>query len=162
MRIAICSDIHDNIWKLERALPMMSDAGDLIFCGDFCAPFTLAQMAGGFQGRIHVVFGNNDGDPRLLSLVASKADNVELYGQFADVEIGGLHVAVNHYPEIGRAIAHGAQYDLVCYGHDHKLYQEQIGDCLLVNPGEIMGRFGRSTFMLVETTERAVTVVDVD
>ena len=56
MKLAVCSDIHDNIWKLEKALPLMSDAGALIFCGDFCAPFTLAQLAEGFKGPIHVVF----------------------------------------------------------------------------------------------------------
>lgn len=161
MKIAVCSDIHDNIWKLERALPLMSSAQQLIFCGDFCAPFTLAQMADGFKGPVHVVFGNNDGDPRLLTQVAGKAGNVTIYGQFAALELAGLQVAVNHYADVGRAIAQGGQFGLVCYGHDHKLCQEQIGDCLLVNPGEIMGRFGRSTFMLVETVDRSVTVVDV-
>lgn len=160
MRLAVCSDIHDNIWKLEKALPLMSEAGALIFCGDFCAPFTLAQMADGFNGPIHVVFGNNDGDPRLLTQVAAKHGHVTLHGQFADLELDGLHVAVNHYPEIARPIAESGRYDLVCYGHDHKLFQEQVGQTLLINPGEIMGRWGRSTFMLVDTAERSVRVVD--
>lgn len=161
MKLAVCSDIHDNIWKLETALPLMSEASALIFCGDFCAPFTLAQMAGGFKGPVHVVFGNNDGDPRLLTQVAAKAGNVTLHGQFADLDFDGLHVAVNHYPEIARPIAESGRYGLVCYGQDHKLYQEQVGKTLLINPGEIMGRFGRSTFMLVETTDGSVTVIDV-
>ena len=34
---------------------------------------TLAQIAEGFPGPIHIVFGNNDGDPRLLMQVAAKA-----------------------------------------------------------------------------------------
>ncbi len=50
MKIAICSDIHDNIWALSRALPLMQGAGALICCGDFCAPFTLVQLAEGFNG----------------------------------------------------------------------------------------------------------------
>lgn len=160
MKVAICSDIHDNIWKLEKALPLMGEAGALIFCGDFCAPFTLAQMAEGFSGPVHVVFGNNDGDPRLLTQVAGKHANVTLHGQFAEIELDGLKVAVNHYPEIARPIAESGRYGMVCYGHDHKLFQAQIGATLLVNPGEIMGRFGRSTFMLVDTTDRSVRVVD--
>ena len=160
MKLAVCSDIHDNIWKLEKALPLMSEAGALIFCGDFCAPFTLAQMAEGFGGPIHVVFGNNDGDPRLLTKVASKHDHVTLHGQFAELEMDGLQVAVNHYPEIARPVAESGRYGLVCYGHDHKLFQEWVGQTLLINPGEIMGRWGRSTFMLVDTADRSVKVVD--
>lgn len=162
MIFVVCSDIHDNIWKLETALPLMADASELIFCGDFCAPFTLGQLAVGFSGKVHVVFGNNDGDPRLLFQVASKAGNVTLHGQFAELEMGGLRVAVNHYPEIARPLAESGRYDVVCYGHDHKLFKDNVGSCLLINPGEIMGRFGRSTFMRVDTADRSVTVVDVD
>ena len=39
MKIAILSDVHDNIWKLETLLASL-EAQALIFCGDFCAPFT--------------------------------------------------------------------------------------------------------------------------
>lgn len=162
MRIAICSDIHDNIWKLETALPMMSPANALLFCGDFCAPFTLTQLAMGFEGPVHAVFGNNDGDPRLLVKMAKKAGNVTLHGQLAELELGGLRVAVNHYPEIAAGLAESGRYDVVCYGHDHTLYQGQAGNCLLLNPGEVMGRDGRSTFMILDSIDRFVTVYDVE
>jgi putative phosphoesterase len=162
MLVAVCSDIHDNIWKLEAAMPRLNQAGVLVFCGDFCAPFTLTQLAEGFDGPVHVVFGNNDGDQRLLVREAQKAGNVELYGQFGMIEVGSLSIAFNHYPDISRALAHSQQYDVVCYGHDHTLHEERIGETLLVNPGEIMGRFGRSTFMLLDTTDRSVTVHHVE
>ncbi|NDJ51840.1 MAG: YfcE family phosphodiesterase [Chloroflexi bacterium] len=162
MRIAICSDIHDNIWKLESALPGMNRANVLIFCGDFCAPFTLTQIAHGFEGPVHAVFGNNDGDQHLLMKMAGEASTVTLHGQFADIEVGGLHIAVNHYPEIAKSVAAGGAYDVVCFGHDHTLHEEQVGETLLLNPGEIMGRFGRSTFMLLECSDRSVTVHDVE
>ena len=45
--IGLCSDIHDNIWALERALPLLAPAQVVVFCGDFCAPFTLGQLAEG-------------------------------------------------------------------------------------------------------------------
>ena len=44
MRIAILSDTHDNIWKLDEVLKQVGDAGALLFCGDFCAPFTLLKQ----------------------------------------------------------------------------------------------------------------------
>ena len=86
MKIAILSDIHDNIWQLEVLLADLK-ADALLFCGDFCAPFTLAQLAEGFNGPIHVVFGNNDGDQYLLSQVAGKFAHVTLHGDFAELEM---------------------------------------------------------------------------
>lgn len=161
LRIVVCSDIHDNIWALEKALPAMNEANLLIFCGDFCAPFTLTQLARGFEGPVHAVFGNNDGDPRLLVQMAQQAGNVELHGQFAELEVDALRIAVNHYPEIARPLAVSGQYDVVLYGHDHTLHEERIGRTLLLNPGEIMGRFGRSTYALFDTATRQIAIHDV-
>lgn len=158
MRVAVCSDIHDNIWALERVLPAMNEANVLIFCGDFCAPFTLTQLARGFDGPVHAVLGNNDGDQRLLLTQAEQAGNIELHGQLAELDFGGVRFAVNHYPEIARGLAASGRYGVVCYGHDHVAYQERIGDTLLVNPGEIMGRFGRRTYMIIDTSTSAVTL----
>ena len=43
------------------------------------------------------------------------------------------------------------QYDVVCHGHDHIANVERIGHTLLINPGEVMGRFGKSTYALYDT-----------
>jgi len=153
MRIAILSDIHDNIWKLEEVLKAVNEAGAeaLLFCGDFCAPFTLAQIAEGFSGQVHCVFGNNDGDKFLLSQVAGKFPHVTLHGELARLELDRRRIAVNHYPEIARELAGSGHFDLVCFGHNHKAEITREGQTLLVNPGEVMGRFGRSTFALYDT-----------
>jgi putative phosphoesterase len=161
MKIAILSDTHDNIWKLAEVLERLEDAEALIFCGDFCAPFTLAQIAEGFHGPVHVVFGNNDGDPLLLSQVAAKAGNVTLHGFFAYLELGGRRVAVVHYPPLARDLAASGRHDLVCHGHNHQANVESVGETLLVNPGEVMGRFGRSTYAVYDTETHAATVYEV-
>ena len=114
MIIAVLSDTHDNIWKLEEVLKGLGGAQELIFCGDFCAPFTLKQIAEGFAGPVHVVFGNNDGDKLLLSTVATQAGNVTLHGEFAELELGGRKTAVTHYPAIAAGLAASGRYDLVC------------------------------------------------
>ena len=147
MKIAVLSDIHDNVWNLADALEKVKAAGAeaLIFCGDFCAPFTLADIGKGFAGPVHCVLGNNDGDPRLLLQNALAAGNVTLYGQYVELELGGRRIAVNHYPEIARRLAESGRFDLVCYGHNHRAKIEQVGDTVLANPGEIMGRFGTPT-----------------
>src|SRR3972149_4393460 len=101
MKIAILSDIHDNIWKLDSALPQIAGADAVLFCGDLCSPFTLDRLARGVPGKpAHVVWGNNEGDVRLMTKVAAAAGNVTLHGQLAELELGRLRAAVNHYPEI--------------------------------------------------------------
>lgn len=109
---------------------------------------------------IHIVFGNNDGDPRLLTLKALETKNVTLHGQFAVLELDGWRVALNHYPEIAHPLAHSQQFDLVCYGHDHTAHEERIGNTLLLNPGELSGINGRSSFALVDTLSQAVRWVE--
>ncbi|HID85995.1 MAG TPA: metallophosphoesterase [Anaerolineae bacterium] len=151
MRIAVLSDIHDNIWKLEEVLKGLEGVEALLFCGDFCAPFSLKMLADGFPGPIHVVFGNNDGDQFLLTRVATGAGNVTLHGHFADLTLGDRRIAVTHYPEIGRPLAASGQYDLVCHGHDHQYEVERVGEALRLNPGEVMGRFGASTYAIYDT-----------
>ena len=153
MIVAVLSDVHDNIWNLATALEAVAaaQAEAMIFCGDFCAPFTLTQIGQGFAGPVHSVLGNNDGDPLLLLRNAQAAGNVTLYGQYAELEMGGRRVAVNHYPEIARRLAQSGQFDLVCFGHNHQASVEQVGSTVLANPGEVMGRFGAPTFGLYDT-----------
>ncbi len=153
VKIAVCSDIHDNLSALEAALEGMREAGAdvLLFCGDFNAPFTLKALAEGFPGPVHVVWGNNDGDKWLLTEIARQCDNVTLHGIFAEIELDTYRVAMVHYVRLGRALAHADLYDLVCYGHDHDAHQEWVGDTLLLNPGEMMGRFGAPTYAIVDS-----------
>lgn len=163
MIIAIVSDIHDNIWQLEKVSQEIKQQGAevVVFCGDFCAPFTLKQLADNFAGPVHVVWGNNDGDKWLLTVIATEAGNVTLHGELAEIEVAGQKVGANHYPAIGRRLAERGAYDLVCYGHDHQAHIEQVGQTVLVNPGEVMGRFGKSTFAIYDTESRTAELVTV-
>lgn len=161
MKLAVCSDIHDQLSILNRMLEQIEGLDALIFCGDFCAPFTLKAMAEGFPGPVHVVWGNNDGDQWLITEIAHKMDNVNLHGVFAELEFDGFKVAVTHYPRIGRAVAHSELYDLVCYGHNHTADQQRVGETLLLNPGELMGRFGTSTYAVVDTAVKSAEIIEV-
>ncbi|HSR53974.1 MAG TPA: metallophosphoesterase [Acidobacteriota bacterium] len=151
MKIAVLSDSHDNIWKLEGALEEAQEAEVWIHCGDLCAPFVVKQMGEGAQGRpVHVVWGNNDADARLICRIASGFDDFHLHGQLAEITLGGRKIAVNHYPEIARPLAKSGDYDLVCYGHDHTRHLSQVGNTMLLNPGEIMGMKGPATIAMVD------------
>jgi putative phosphoesterase len=162
MRIAVTSDIHDNIWNLETMLSDISSRGltALLFLGDFCAPFTLKQIAEGFSGPIHAIFGNNDGDQFLLSQIASGFDHVSLHGEFAEIEFDGRFVALNHYPDISRRLAESGAYNAVFSGHNHTRHIEIVGETLWANPGEVMGRFGEPSYGIYDTDGNSLEHVD--
>ena len=164
MKIAILSDSHDNIWNLEKALAAANEAGAgiLLHCGDLVAPFIVAQIAQEFAGPIHIVEGNNDGDGRLQQQVAAGFPHVALHGPYAELDLSGRQVALIHYPEPARRIAQSGVFDLVCYGHDHMQNCERIVDCLLINPGELMGRFGAPSWGLYDCESHRYSLQTLD
>jgi uncharacterized protein len=164
MKIAILSDIHDNVWNLAVCLEGIQEAEALICCGDLCSPFIVGLLAEGFRGRpIHIVFGNNDGDLYRITTNAKRFDYVHLHGEFFQTELDGQRFAVNHYDNIARRIAASGEFQVVCYGHNHIYQIEPLGRTLTINPGAIMGydpinkKNIPSTFVIYDTPTSAVT-----
>ena len=158
MKLAILSDIHDNVWALAAALEQAQEAEALLCCGDLCSPFIIPRLVEGFAGRpIHIVFGNNDADLLRISRQAGRFPQVQLHGAFFQGEIGGVSLAMNHYDDIALAIAASGQYQVLCYGHNHAYRVEQIGLTLTINPGTLLGydpihnRDVPMTFVLYDT-----------
>jgi putative phosphoesterase len=159
MIVAVLSDCHDRLENLERALGKTGEAEVALFCGDFCAPFTLKMLADGFDGPVHSVFGNNDGDAFLLLTIAAKAGNVTFHQPMARLELDGRRVAVVHYPEFGEPLALSGKYDAVFSGHNHTAEAQTLGTTLWANPGEVMGRYGKPSFGLYDTETNAFEIV---
>ncbi len=153
MKIAVFSDSHDQISHLDAALSAAQAAGAamLLHCGDLCAPFMLDRLGRNFGGPIHVVFGNNDGDGRLLQTMAAKHSHLSLHGIYTEIEADGRHIAMIHYPEPALRIAQSGQFDLVVYGHNHLKRVEAVGKGVLANPGELLGMNGAPTWGLYDT-----------
>lgn len=138
MRIAILSDIHDNLWNLKAALNhCIQDACEvLICCGDLCSPFVMDRLRQ-FPGPVHIVFGNNDAD--LFRITKKSDERLQVHGEFLDIILDRRRIAVNHFDNIARPVALCGEYDLVCYGHNHRFHIARIGRTLAVNPGPVMG-----------------------
>lgn len=165
MRVAIFSDSHDQIQHLEAALAAANAAGAtmLLHCGDLCAPFMLDRLGRGFSRPIHVVFGNNDGDGRLLQTIAAKHPHITLHGIYAEIDAAGRQLAMIHYPEPARRIAQSGHFDLVVYGHNHIKHIEEITKTtgtpgILANPGELLGMNGTPTWGLYDTNAGSFTL----
>lgn len=149
--IGVMSDTHDNIWALSEAIEVLGSCDAILHCGDLISPFVIKRLGEGFPNiPVHVVWGNNDGDLHKLSGMASNYPHLVLHGALGEITLNGLRVAINHYPEIARPLAESGRYDLVVYGHDHAAHEERVGDCLLLNPGEVMGLNGRRTVAVVD------------
>ena len=161
MQVAIVSDIHDNIPKLREALKRCENAETLICCGDLCSPFIAKELGHGFPRDIHVVFGNNDGDRFRIASNAAKHPHLKFHGEFIELKLGGKRFAVNHFDNIGRAIAEGQAFDVVCFGHNHQFEIMQLERTLIINPGEVYGGLtGHSTMVHYDTTSGRAERVD--
>ena len=161
MKIVIISDSHDNIWKLAEAMPHLAGADVVLHCGDLISPFMIKRLSEGLGDiPVHLVWGNNDGDKSLVTQLAEVAGSITVHGDSAFLEIDGIKIAINHYPENARKEAELGKFDLVCYGHDHTANQEWVGETLLLNPGELMGMNGPSTFAIFDTKTSEITWIE--
>lgn len=164
MQIAVISDIHDNIWNLEKALKIVQKRkiDTAIFCGDYCAPTSFKMATEGFK-KAYCIWGNVDGEKFVITreIYKNKINSVELLGDFGDVELGDRRVAIIHNPDIALVIAKSTLFDVVFFGHLHKPSVEKIGKTLLVNPGEIMGKNGKPSFGVWNSEENEMEIVRV-
>ena len=103
---------------------------------------------------MHVIHGNNLGDPVALHKLAhSSGGLLHYHGPDARLELGGRRIFLVHYPEYGHALACTGNWDLVCCGHSHQAGVDQIatvkgGSAWLVNPGTVAGLAAPPTWML--------------
>jgi putative phosphoesterase len=162
LRIAIISDIHDNIPNLRKALAKMADVDVLVCCGDLCSPFMIQELGEGFRGPTHIVFGNNDGDRFRIADSARAYANIHIHGEFVELELAGRKIAVNHFDNMGRAMSPSREYDVVCFGHNHRLEIKRLGGTLAINPGEIYGLLtGAATFVIYDTATHEAARIDI-
>ena len=146
MKICIVSDSHDRAGALAAAVRDAAAQGAqaVIHCGDVIGTQTLrAAMAVGLP--MHVIHGNNLGDPVSLSRLARESGDLVRYtGPDARLALAGRRIFVVHYPEYGHAMACTGDWDLVCCGHSHQAETRQVanvkgGKTWLVNPGTVAG-----------------------
>src|SRR6185437_4740927 len=171
MRIAIVSDIHDNLWNLAAAVSSdaVQSADMLICCGDLCSQFVIDELAR-FPKGVHVVFGNNDADLYRITLKAAKTPRIHLHGELFETPLDDKRFAMNHFDYIARPLAKSGDYDVVCFGHNHIFEISREKECLLINPGPIMGaKFSSGnwedvapTFVVYDTLTNVPEVFAVD
>ncbi len=151
MKIAVMSDTHDHLENVEKAVALATERGAdvLLHCGDICSPFVMDRLAP-FEGPVHVVFGNNDGDPLTISRIAERFSNITVHHHTGVIETEKGLVAFTHYPEHGKGLAATGSYAVVFSGHTHIRMAEEINGTPHINPGEIMGLLERPGFVIFD------------
>ena len=155
MKIGIVSDSHDRADALAQAVREAKERGAaaVVHCGDVIGTQTL-RAAMGVGLPLHVIHGNNLGDPISLSRWARESGGqLHYHGPDARLELGGRKIFVVHYPEYGHAMACTGDWDLVCCGHSHEAGVKQVKNIRgtatwLVNPGTVAGLAAPSTWAL--------------
>lgn len=164
MLIGIMSDSHDNVRGVlqaldifkERGIEMVLHAGDMIGSGN-CYAFKGSGM------DIRLVYGNNDGDREGLMREFARVGGKYL-GDFAEIDAGGLKIAMLHGTEeaLVRATVASGLYDIVVRGHNHRAEATQHENTLLINPGEIWGHFtGLRSIAILDTATRNAGIVEI-
>lgn len=140
MKIAIVSDTHNNFPVFNKIIEWLNKEGIkiLLHCGDIESQEIIDEANNKFNGKIEFVKGNAD-----VGLT-----NIPEVGE---IKIGGRRIAFCHFPDIAKKLARSESYDIVFYGHTHRPWQEKMGNCQLINLGEVANIFYKSTFAVYDT-----------
>ncbi|MBT5338335.1 YfcE family phosphodiesterase [Candidatus Falkowbacteria bacterium] len=157
MKIAICSDSHDNLVNISRFLHYCNDQEieTIIHCGDWCAPSVLEFFRENFKGKIYGVYGNVHADDETMQKFATKHDII-LKDDELEIEVKEMKMAVTHYPEKAIELAKTQKYDIVFYGHNHKPWMDKVEGKFIVNPGTLAGMFQKATFAVYDYEKKTL------
>jgi len=156
MKIAIISDTHDHIVHTAKAIEQMNNLGveAILHCGDLVSPFLLEEFEL-FNGPLHLVSGNNYGDPFLLSQkIQDSKGRFQMHGWIGRLEFNGVSIAFTHDPGVGNALFNSHEFHLVCFGHTHRRFMQEDKGRLLLNPGELLGRKEPPGWILLQIFEQ--------
>lgn len=162
MKIAIMSDSHENWEKLTEAIEIANkeECTHLLFAGDLIAPPGVAILEK-FNGKIHFVWGNNEGEKLGLTRKMDPSQKITLEGDIFESEIHGLKIFMNHYPRIVELAAKAGEFDLCIHGHTHEYREETINNTILINPGEIQGYLtGNVTFVIFDCETKKIQKIE--
>lgn len=162
--VGVISDTHDNLPMIERAVKRLNeeDVGLVLHAGHYVAGFVVPRFRE-LRAKLIGVFGNNDGDHEFLKRRFSENKKLELRGNFAEVTVEDLRIALLHGGDVEllKALIECESFDVVVCGHTHVAEIRGKGRTLIINPGEVCGYVtGRSTLALLDTAKKEARIVD--
>ncbi|MDB5391769.1 MAG: phosphodiesterase [Planctomycetaceae bacterium] len=160
MKVGIFADTHDHLDNIRLAVARFNEAGVelALFAGDLVSTFSVPPLRN-LNAPLVACYGDNEGNKLGLQ------SGFGLVGKLSEPPVfvttdDGTRFVLTHMKRQLRAVT--ADYDIAVFGHTHKpRIESDTQGRLLINPGETSGwSFGRPTIVLLETTTREATIVD--
>jgi len=163
--IGIVSDSHDNLAAIRKAVEFFNkkQVKAVLHAGDIISPFT-ARAFKELNPKLYFVFGNNDGDKVTLTKWFEEIGAVSC-GDFGDLTIDGLHIALLHgtNESLVKALARSGDFDVVVRGHTHNPGVKMIDGTPVINPGECSGVLsGKVTVATLEIANLNVEITELE
>jgi putative phosphoesterase len=138
MKVLVISDIHENFDNLAVIFQEVSDKDiDFVICLGDLINNGIAKMIVSHGYKTHLIWWNNDGEVVNVTKSFLSTWNTVAATVFDDIELWGRKIFLTHYSNIAKSMAKSGDYDAVFYWHNHKLHQETINNCYVLNPGEV-------------------------
>jgi len=156
MLIAIVSDTHGNSATFQKFASWAKEnkIQEIIHCGDIGFAYFAKEMADLLPDiHFNLVAGNMDNDTESIKkiLAPGQSPNTSFFGKTGEVEIDHEKIAFTHKPDDARQLALTGRFNLVFFGHTHQPFEEKVGPCRLINPGNLAGDICQSTFAVYDT-----------
>ncbi len=163
--IGIISDSHDNLAAIRKAVEFFNkeQVKVVVHAGDIISPFTVRAFKE-LNPKFYFVFGNNDGDRVTLTKRFEEIGAVSC-GDFGDLTIDGLHIALLHGTDetLVKALAKSGDFDVVIRGHTHDPGVRILEGTPIINPGECSGVLsGKCTVAILEVANLNVEITELE
>lgn len=162
MKIGLISDTHDNFKTIESAVRIFGEKRIeyVIHAGDITTPEAVEAFAG---LKMIGVLGNNDLDKKGLTNAFEKIGG-ELRGEICEIEEDDLLIGVYHGTDFRKrdALIQSGKYNVVVYGHTHKIDNKIVGKTMVINPGTANGWFFgyKATAAIFDTGSKECDFID--
>ncbi len=155
MKIAVISDIHENLHNLILFLEQAKQGGvEQIICLGDLMNNGVAKVLASSSIPVFTIWGNNDGEKVAVTKTSlAESSNLTVgFDTFDILEFAGRKIFVTHYPTLAKPMARSGDFDAVFYGHNHEKNLDQIGKCVVANPGEISAhKTGVASYVMYDT-----------
>jgi len=151
MKIGIFSDSHEDIKAIDKAVEIFNknNVTSVLHCGDLISPIMVKALSN-LQSPLYYVKGNNDGETLFLHQ-KMQSINAKMFTIPTKINISEKHIFIMHEPIEIESLVKSNNYDLIAYGHTHKLVTKKINNTFLINPGECCGLLsGKKTIVILD------------
>ena len=160
MKIAVITDIHDNLINLSRAVNSINFNEEIeivILCGDIGHSSEVIDYLSKLTKRQYVALSsidikNND----LFGYFNNSA--IDCFSPFGKIEVDGRKIGFTHEEKYAKE---QKGFDVIFYGHWHRYETKIVNGTLFVCCGELEERKIRPCYVVYDTDTNEVEKVDV-